>query len=210
MNDHMKSGTTTAAAVAAGYLLGRRRKMRLAIMLAAAAASGRLGVSGSQLLRRVLGGGAGEALGRLGPGVGKLAPELGKIGDSVRGDLTEAGKAAVVAALSSRIESISDTLHERAESVRADDGPASDRSARRLRAGGEEPEEAEPAEEAEPEEEWEDEQAEPAGDEWEEEPEEEEPEEEPEPERPRARRSRGPRRTSSAGARRSPVRRTGR
>ncbi len=108
----MKGGTQAALALGVGYLLGRRRKMRLTTMLAAAAATGGLGGLGGAALRRgtkMLG--STEAL-------GKFAPQLGELADTVRSDLVDAGKAAATAAVTSRIESLTDSLQERAEMVR--------------------------------------------------------------------------------------------
>jgi hypothetical protein len=50
--------------------------------------------------------------------VGKFAPQLGELADTVRSDLMDAGKAAATAALTSRIENLTDSLQERAEMVR--------------------------------------------------------------------------------------------
>jgi hypothetical protein len=102
-------GTQTALALGVGYILGRRRKMRLTMMLAAAAATG--GVGGGALRRGMKMLGSTEAL-------GKVSPQLAEIVDTVRGDLLDAGKAAAVAAATNRIGSLSDTLHERAQSIR--------------------------------------------------------------------------------------------
>ena len=127
----MKCGTQAALAVGAGYLLGRRRKMRLATMLAAGAATGGLGSLGGKALQRgikMLG--SSEAL-------GKFAPQLGELADTVRGDLIDAGKAAATAAVSNRIESLTDSLHERAEVVR-DPGAAAGKAGKAARSGADE------------------------------------------------------------------------
>lgn len=108
----MKGGTQAALALGVGYVLGRRRKMRMTTVLAAAAATGGLGGLGGMALRRgakMLG--SSEAL-------GKFAPQLGELADTVRSDLMDAGKSAATAALTNRIESLTDSLHERAELVR--------------------------------------------------------------------------------------------
>lgn len=108
----MKCGTQAALAVGAGYLLGRRRKMRLATIVAAGAATGGLGSLGGGLLKKgVKMLGSTEAL-------GKVAPQLGDLADTFRGDLIDAGKAAATAAVTNRIESLTDSLHERAELIR--------------------------------------------------------------------------------------------
>jgi hypothetical protein len=213
----MKCGTQAALAVGAGYLLGRRRKMRLAAMVAAGAATGGLGKLGGPLLRKgVTMLGSTEAL-------GKVAPQLGDLADAVRGDLIDAGKAAATAAVTNRIESLTDSLHERAELIRepgeAAAGAATDaaggatkaarsgageatRRARRARPSvrDEEPDELRDEDELSDEDFDSEEPDEPMADE----PEAEEPEDD-EPRRPAPRRRR-----STTTRRRSPVVRTGR
>jgi len=114
----MKGGTQAALAIGVGYILGRRRKMRIATLLAAAAATGGLGALGGPVLRR-----GAKMLGNTDM-FGKVAPQLGDIADTVRGDLLDAGKAAAMAAVTGRIESLTDSLHERAESLRDPVGAA--------------------------------------------------------------------------------------
>src|SRR5262249_46413988 len=102
----MKGGTQAALALGVGYLLGRRGKMRLATVVAVGGGLGRAGLRrGMKML------GSTEAL-------GKFAPQLGELADTVRSDLMDAGKAAAAAAVTSRIESLTDSLQERAEMVR--------------------------------------------------------------------------------------------
>jgi hypothetical protein len=108
----MKGGTQAALALGVGYVLGRRRKMRLTTMLAVGAATGGLGGLGGAALRRGM-----KMLGST-EAVGKFAPQLGELADTVRSDLMDAGKAAATAALTSRIENLTDSLQERAELVR--------------------------------------------------------------------------------------------
>ena len=201
----MKCGTQAALAVGAGYLLGRRRKMRLAVLMAAGAATGGLGGLGSGLLRR-----GAKMLGST-EALGKVAPQLGDLTDTVRGDLIDAGKAAATAALTNRIESLTDSLHERAEMIR-DPGAAAAGATKAARTGAgeatrrvrrarpsardEEPDELRDEDDLRDEEEFDT--GEP------EEPVAEEPEDE-EPRRPAPRR-----RTTSKTRRRSPVVRAGR
>jgi hypothetical protein len=99
-------------ALGVGYVLGRRRKMRMATMLAVATAAGGVGSLGSAAVKRGT-----KALGS-GDALGKVAPQLGGIVDTVRGELVDAGKAAAIAAVNSRVESLTDSLHERAEAIR--------------------------------------------------------------------------------------------
>ncbi len=108
----MRGGTQTALALGVGYVLGRRRKMRMTTMLAVAAATGGLGGVGGGALRRGM-----KMLGST-EALGKISPQLTEIVDTVRGDLLDAGKAAAVAAATNRIGSLTDTLHERAQSIR--------------------------------------------------------------------------------------------
>ncbi|HKR71053.1 MAG TPA: hypothetical protein VJT16_19595 [Streptosporangiaceae bacterium] len=108
----MKGGTQTGIALAVGYALGRRHKLRMAAMLAIAASSGGLGALGSAALKR------GASMGVGGGLLGKVTPEVGGIAGKIRGELINAGKAAAVAMVSNRVESISDSLHQRADTIR--------------------------------------------------------------------------------------------
>ncbi len=108
----MKGGTRAAVAIGVGYVLGRRRKMRLATVLAVGAATGGIGALGGSALRRGT-----QALGST-EALSKLSPQLGEIAQTVRGDLIDAGKAAAVAAVSGRVDALTDSLHERAERIR--------------------------------------------------------------------------------------------
>jgi hypothetical protein len=133
----MKDTTRVALAIAAGYYLGRRHKLRLATALVAAGVARRL--------RR------GEEGGPLGQGLLKAlgaSPELEGIFDRLRGDLTEAGKAAAVAATSKQIDTFSSKIHDRAEALRTPHAPKAE--GREEEYEEEEPEE--PYEEEEPEE----------------------------------------------------------
>lgn len=108
----MKGGTQAAMAIGIGYLLGRRRKMRMATVMAAAAATGSLGGIGGAAFRR-----GAKMLGST-EMLSKVSPQLGGIVDTVRGDLLDAGKAAAAAAVNGRIESLTDSLHDRAATIR--------------------------------------------------------------------------------------------
>ena len=48
----------------------------------------------------------------------KIAPQLGEITDTVRGDLLTAAKGAASAAVTNRVGSLTDSLHDRAERLR--------------------------------------------------------------------------------------------
>jgi hypothetical protein len=112
----MKGSMRAATAVAIGYLLGRKRKFRTAALLTAATAVGSTSVGGLVTKRAMKMIGSTDAL-------GKVAPQVADLVDTVRGDLFSAGKAAVVAAASNRVDALTDSLHERAERVR---NPVSD------------------------------------------------------------------------------------
>jgi hypothetical protein len=107
----MKGSTRAATALAVGYLLGRRRKFRTAVVMAAATAAGGSSVGGMVMRQGTKMLGSSEAL-------GKVAPQVGDLVDIVRGDLLSAGKAAVTAAASNRVDALTDSLHERAERMR--------------------------------------------------------------------------------------------
>jgi hypothetical protein len=104
--DAMKTGARVGLAITAGYVLGRLHKMKWALALAVLAGRKRL---------------PGGSVGLLEQGAKVLAssPELAKLTEEMRGQLVEAGKAAAVAAVSGKINSLSDELRERSESMRA-------------------------------------------------------------------------------------------
>ena len=127
----MKGGAQVALAVGVGYLLGRRRKMRMATMIAAGAAAGGIGGLGPALLKR------GAKYLSSTDIAGTFGPQVNEIVSTIRGDLLDAGKAAATTAVSSRIDSLSDSLHDRAEAFRnpeavvADAGEAAGRATAR-------------------------------------------------------------------------------
>jgi hypothetical protein len=122
----MKGGTRTALALGAGYVLGRRRKMRLATLLAIGAATGGIGGVADAAVRRGIKALASTEL------LGRIAPQIGEIADTVRCDLLEAGKAAAVAAASDRIESLTDSLHERTQRIREPAEAVTEQAVRRV------------------------------------------------------------------------------
>lgn len=108
----MKKQTQVALAVGAGYVLGRRHKLRLALMVGTAAMTGGFGgLAGELLGRGTKGLGTTAAL-------GKVTPELGGVAQMVRGTLLDAGKAAALTAVRSRVDRVSDKLHNQAELLR--------------------------------------------------------------------------------------------
>ncbi len=108
----MKGGAQTALALGVGYILGRRRKMRLATMLALGTATGGAARLGPVVMRQ-----GAKYLGRTDI-AGALGPQVTEIVDTVRGELLDAAKGAAAAAVTSRIDTLSDSLHERAETLR--------------------------------------------------------------------------------------------
>lgn len=107
----MKGGVRAAAALGIGYVLGRNKKLRMAALMAAATAVGGKTIGGKALQRGMKALGSTEM-------VGKIAPQLGEIADAVRGDLVPAGKAAAGAAVSNRVDSLTTSLHDRADRLR--------------------------------------------------------------------------------------------
>ncbi|GAA2108268.1 hypothetical protein [Actinomadura alba] len=100
----MKCGSQIAVGVIGGYLLGRSHKTRLAVLMALMAAGGKLPVDPADLLRRT-------PLGAEGGPLDKLTGDL-------RSQLLDAGKSVAMAAASGRIDSLSDKLQQRAETLR--------------------------------------------------------------------------------------------
>ena len=108
----MKCGVKVALAAGTCYILGRR-KVRLVTMLAlGAAATGGMGKLGPAALRQ-----GAKYLGKTDI-AGALGPQVTEIVDTIRGDLLDAGKAAAAAAVTSRLDSLTDSLHERAETLK--------------------------------------------------------------------------------------------
>jgi hypothetical protein len=102
----MNTGARLGLAVVAGYVLGRFHKMRWALTVAGLAGRGRLPGGSGGLLQQ---------------GVKVLAssPEVAKLTDEMRGRLIDAGKAAAVAAVSSKLDSLSEGLRERTDAMQA-------------------------------------------------------------------------------------------
>jgi hypothetical protein len=108
----MKAGAQIALALGVGYILGRRRKMRLATMLAAGAATGGAARLGPVVMKQ-----GAKVLSKTDI-AGALGPQVTEIVNTVRGELLDAAKGAAAAAVTSRIDSLSDNLHERAETLK--------------------------------------------------------------------------------------------
>jgi hypothetical protein len=107
----MKGSMQAAAAIGIGYVLGRHRKFRTAAMVAAGMTFGG-GTVGSLIMKRGM-----KMLGST-EAIQKVAPQLGDLADIVRGDLVAAGKAAATAAVSSQLDALTDSIHDRAERLR--------------------------------------------------------------------------------------------
>lgn len=99
----MKCGARVALGVAGGYFLGRTKKMKLALMFAGMAAGQKAG-------------GPGELL-KGGTKLLSSSPELAKLTDVVRGRLLEAGKGAAMAVATRQVESLTDRVGKRVESL---------------------------------------------------------------------------------------------
>jgi hypothetical protein len=98
----MSATSRVAGAVAAGYVLGRFKKLRLAVLVASAMASPKFRSAAAGLIQDRIPGGA---------IVGGLTKEVG-------GRLLDAGKAAATTVVAGRIDTLSQNLADRSESLR--------------------------------------------------------------------------------------------
>jgi hypothetical protein len=105
----VKCGARVALGVAGGYFLGRTKKMKVAMMLAGMAAGRRAG-------------GPGELL-KGGTKLLNASPELSRLTDVMRGRLLEAGKGAALAVATRQVESLTDRVGKRVESLGDLGGP---------------------------------------------------------------------------------------
>ena len=125
----MMTNGKIAVAVAGGYLLGRTKKMKLALGLGMLLAGKKITLDPQQLARAVAD-----------------SPLLSGLNAQARKELSGAAKSAATSALSTRMNGLADSLHERTLSLR---GEADDeRDERDERDADEEPEDDEPADEA--------------------------------------------------------------
>ena len=107
----MKGSMRAATAIGVGYLLGRRRKLRTAVLMAAGTAAGGAAAGGALRQGMKKAGSGGDVL-------GKVSPELGEVTKTLRGELINAGKAAATAAVNNQVNTLAESLHQRAERLR--------------------------------------------------------------------------------------------
>src|SRR3954467_12272119 len=100
----MNNAAKLGAGVAGGYLLGRTKKLKLAVGLGAWLMGKRLQMSPGQL--------AMQGLGQL-----RQSPEFAEITDGLRNEVGGAGRKALSAAATSRMESLADRLRDRNDGV---------------------------------------------------------------------------------------------
>lgn len=100
----MKCKAQAGLALVGGYLLGRTKKFKLALMVGGLAAGRGLSTNPSALLKQ-----GGDVL--------RSNSELNKLVEQARGGLMDAGKAAMIAAASSRLDAVSGRLSDRASSL---------------------------------------------------------------------------------------------
>src|SRR3954452_18692745 len=100
----MNNAAKLGAGVAGGYLLGRTKKLKLAVGLGAWLMGKRLQMSPGQL--------AMQGLGQL-----RQSPEFAEITDRLRNEVGGAGRKALSAAATSRMESLADRLRDRNDGV---------------------------------------------------------------------------------------------
>ncbi len=91
----MSATSRVGTAVAAGYLLGRFKKMRMALIVGSALANRNVRAAGMDLIR-------GSS-------------------DGQRSPLVDAGRSAVIGAAASRMDRLSDRLHERSTALTGDE-----------------------------------------------------------------------------------------
>jgi hypothetical protein len=99
----MDAKAAVPLALGAGYLLGRTHKFRWALILGTAAATGRMSGLPAQAMER-------------GTKVMQSSPELAKMAESAQ-KLLDAGRGAVMTAMSSRVESMGQALEGRAKDI---------------------------------------------------------------------------------------------
>src|SRR3954447_19817468 len=104
----MNNAAKLGAGVAGGYLLGRTKKLKLAVGLGAWLMGKRLQMSPGQLAMQ-------------GFGALRQSPEFAEITDRLRNEVGGAGRKALSAAATSRMESLADKLRDRNEGLDEDE-----------------------------------------------------------------------------------------
>ncbi len=99
----MASGAPVAVGIGVGYVLGRNHKFRWALILGTAAATGRLGGLSTQAIER-------------GTEMLRANPDLAKLTDGAM-SLLQAGRSAAVSAMTSRAESMTGALGDKAQAL---------------------------------------------------------------------------------------------
>lgn len=126
-----------AASLVGGYLLGRTRKAKLALALASWVLGRRNGFNPQRLLT--------EGLKRL-----TGSPEFSQLNDQLRGELMAAGRSMVTAAANRRLDSLSNALRDRTDSLSGLGGAAGGVAGREQAEDSEEGEEPEETAEKRP------------------------------------------------------------
>lgn len=114
MNQNTKAAL--AAGIAGGYVMGRTKKAKLAFAIATYIAGRRFGLRPREL--------AATGLKKV-----QQHPQLAHLGEKVRGDVLEAGRAAASSAAQRRIENVADAIHARTEALRAPRSPEAEEEA---------------------------------------------------------------------------------
>src|SRR4051812_48152939 len=96
----MNNAAKLGAGVAGGYLLGRTKKLKMAVGLGAWLIGKKLDLSPSQL--------AMQGLGQL-----RESPQFGELSERLRSEVGGAGKRALAAAATSRMDSLADRMADR-------------------------------------------------------------------------------------------------
>ncbi|MDT0382342.1 hypothetical protein RM572_26640 [Streptomyces sp. DSM 42041] len=126
-----------AASLVGGYLLGRTKKAKLALALASWVLGRRNGLNPQRLLT--------EGLKRL-----TGSPEFSQLNDQLRGELMAAGRSMVTAAANRRLDSLSNALRDRTDSLSGLGGAAGGVAGREQAEDSEEGEEPEETAEQRP------------------------------------------------------------
>ena len=101
----MSDNSKIALGVAGGYLLGRTKKMKLALSLGGLLIGQKIPTNPRELLKQ-------------GQKLVQGNENLSEIDEMLRGNLLEAARAAALATLSSRMNSVSDSIRERTDGLR--------------------------------------------------------------------------------------------